>query len=80
MSNGPIHEAGETARSFVDVFRQQPYLLAMILINLGLLGFLYYDGVSNATARKHDIELLYDNRKMVAKLLAECYPSPIPKH
>lgn len=77
----PVHEAGETARSIVDVFRQQPIVLALILTILALLGLLYWSAVSAEREREKGLELLYDNRKFVGDLLVRCQlpaPPPIP--
>jgi hypothetical protein len=74
----PIHEAGETARTALDVFRTQPFLLAMILIDIALLGFLYYQGVNYNQERRRELELLYENRKIVTDALRNCYPAPPP--
>ena len=70
----PIHEAGETARSAITVFQQQPFMLAMVLINLMLIGFLYYQGVNTNQERHRELELLYENRKLVADYLYKCTP------
>jgi hypothetical protein len=75
-----VHEAGETARSAISVFRDQPFTLAMILINLMLLGFLYYQGVNYNYERHRELELLYENRKYVTDALKNCYPAPPPHH
>ena len=76
-----VHEAGETARSTLNVFRDQPFMLAMVLINLMLLGFLYYQGVNNNSERHRELELLYENRKLVADYLYKCIPQEhIPGH
>ena len=76
MTNGPVHEAGETARSIVDVFRANPLTLALILMNLALLGFLYWRETSAEHERSRSLELLYENRKYMGDLLARCYPAP----
>jgi len=68
----PIHEAAETTRSAIEVFRSQPFVLALILMNLALLGFLYWNGVVAQHERERSLELLYDNRRFVGQLLAEC--------
>ena len=55
----------------------------MILINMALLGLLYYNAVEANRERARELELLYDNRKFVGKLLAECQPvpkQPLPSH
>ena len=79
MSNGPIHEAGETARSALSIFREQPFTLAMVLLNFAMLGFLYVYSVHSEEERKESLRLLYDNRKFVGDLLARCnLPTPPP--
>ena len=76
MSNGPVREAGETARSAINVFRDNPFTFALILMNLALLGFLYYSGVVAHQERREELSMLYDNRRFVGQLLAECQPAP----
>lgn len=75
-----VHEAGETARSTIEVFKSQPLLLAMVLMNFALLGFLYYTGVTNNKSRARELELLYQNRKEVGQLLIECHRIPAELH
>jgi hypothetical protein len=76
----PIHEAGETARSAIDVFRTSPFTLALILMNLALLGFLYLFSIHAETERTRALELLYENRKYVGDILSRCYPVPPSQH
>jgi len=71
-----MHEAGETTRSIVDVFRSQPLVLALVLMNLALLGLLYWSSIAAERERTRGLELLYDNRKTVGELLRNCYPVP----
>ena len=79
MTDGPIHEAGETARSAIGVFTSQPIVLALILMNAALLGLLYWDHGISEHERTRSLELLYDNRKFVGDLLARCnLPTPPP--
>lgn len=75
MSPGIPEEAGSTARSLIDALKRDPFALSMILINFAMLGFLYFEGVSLDKERTHERELLYQNRREVAELLARCYPS-----
>ena len=79
MANGPIHEAGETARSTLAIFREQPFTLALILMNLALLGFLYIWSIHAESERTRSLDLLYENRKYVGDILSKCYPAP-PQH
>lgn len=63
------------ATSFIEAFRLQPLALALIVMNIGLLGFLYYEGIKHAEERRKELELLYANRREVALLLHSCYPT-----
>jgi hypothetical protein len=73
-----MHEAGETARSIIDVFKSQPVVLGLILINLALVGLLYWGTVTAERERTRGLELLYENRKTVGDLLHNCYPVAPP--
>jgi hypothetical protein len=69
-------EAGQTARSFIDALKDQPLSLALVVMNMTLLAFLYYSGVVAHSERQRETELLYQNRDSVGRLLANCYPGP----
>ena len=68
----------DIARSFIDALKDQPLSLALVVMNLCLLGYLYYAGVVAHKERQREIELLYENRKFVGQLLSQCYPAPRP--
>jgi hypothetical protein len=72
MTNGPTQLVG----SVIDSLKAQPLSLALVVMNLGLLGYLYYTGVQSATYREKELTLGYEQRANVAKLLAECSPTP----
>ena len=72
MNNGPVTEG---VRGFFDALKAQPLSLALVVMNLGLLGFLYYTGVEASRERANEMALMYQNRLDVAKLLASCYPA-----
>jgi hypothetical protein len=74
------HEAGEAAKGFIDALKDQPLSLALVVMNLLLLGFLYYTGVAAHDERKQEMSLLYENRKFVGEILAKCYPAPPEKY
>lgn len=68
--------SGSTTRSVIEVFRGNPLVLALVLMNIGLLGFLYYGGIQAHNERVREMELLYENRKYVGDLLARCTFTP----
>ncbi|PWT91748.1 MAG: hypothetical protein C5B54_04725 [Acidobacteria bacterium] len=74
MNPGVTEEAGQTAREAISVFRSQPLVLALVLMNIGLLGLMYWDHASAERERVKGLELLYENRKYVGELLAHCWP------
>lgn len=65
-------ELPRAPRGIVDALKGQPLLLAMVVMNLGLLGYLYYTGVVAHNERQSQTEMMYENRTEMAKLLAQC--------
>jgi hypothetical protein len=66
----------QTTQTLIEALKTQPATLAMIVSNLLLLGFLYYQGVIAHRERLEETKLLYENRQFVGNLLANCYPAP----
>jgi hypothetical protein len=75
VSNGPTQVAG----GLIDALKGQPLSLALVVMNLGLLGFLYYEGVQAHAERQRETELLYENRTQMANLLFRCAPVDRPQ-
>jgi hypothetical protein len=70
-NGGPVQVAG----GLIDALKGQPLSLALVVMNLGLLGFLYYESVQAHAERKTETELLYENRREMAQLLFQCTPT-----
>jgi hypothetical protein len=70
------NDVGHAASTSMDVMRSQPLSLALVVMNIGLLGFLYYDGIVAHSERQEETRLLYQNRTDVAQLLYQCTPTP----
>ena len=70
-----LEEGGKAARTFMESLKDQPLSLALVVMNVMLLGYLYYTGVTAANERHVEMQLLYENRKFVGQLLANCTPS-----
>jgi hypothetical protein len=66
---------GGAANSFMDALKGQPLALALVVMNLGLLGYLYYAGIQAHSERQEEMKLLYENRREMAQLLYLCTPS-----
>jgi hypothetical protein len=61
---------GQTARNFIDALKDQPLVLALVTMNIGLLVLQYF-----AFQERHlEMELLYRNRTEVGQLLKDCVP------
>jgi hypothetical protein len=60
----------------VGALKQQPLVLALVIMNLALLGFLYYSGVIAHNERSEQAKMLSENRNAIAELLAACGKSP----
>jgi hypothetical protein len=76
MNTGPVEEAGQTARSFLDALKTQPIMLGMIAVILSLIGFLFYGAQRSSTVRQAEFQMVFDAQVQMSKLLAECYPAP----
>jgi hypothetical protein len=72
MTNGNL---GSAATSFMDAMRGQPLSLALVAMNLALLGYLYYSQAVGHQERAKEMELLYENRREMAQLLYQCTPT-----
>ena len=72
MPNGPTQIAG----SVVEALKSQPLSLALVIMNIGLLGYLYYEGVQGHQARTRELELMYENQRAMQQLLYQCTPPP----
>ena len=71
-----IEEGGRAARTFMEAMKEQPLALALVVMNLCLLGFLYYGAVVATNERHLEMMLLYQNRSEMAQLLYQCVPNP----
>jgi hypothetical protein len=60
----------------VGALKQQPLVLALVIMNLALLGFLYYSGVVAHNERSEQAKMLSENRNAIAELLTSCRKSP----
>jgi hypothetical protein len=64
----------EAAKGFIEALKGQPLSLALVVMNMCLLGYLYYAGVVAHDERKTEMQLLYQNRESMAQLLFKCVP------
>lgn len=67
-----IEEGGKAVNSVIDALKAQPISLALVLMNLALLVFLYYQGAIAAKERHHEMDVLTQTREKVVQLLSDC--------
>jgi cytochrome c oxidase assembly factor CtaG len=73
-----MNNATQVAGSFVDALKGQPLSLALVVMNILLLGYLYYAGIVAHSERQEEMKLLYQNRSEMAQLLYQCTPAARP--
>lgn len=77
INPGPSEEVGKTARSLIDVLKDQPALLALTLVLVGLLVFCFYALSSAASFRSTMLTQQADYQKYVTEILSRCIiPNP----
>jgi hypothetical protein len=79
MNPGIPEEAGATARSLIDGLRAQPAVLALVVINFGMLLFLFYALQGAAQFRERMFAQVIDNTNRIHDLVQTrgvCPPSP----
>jgi hypothetical protein len=69
-----LQEGGRAVSGFVDALKAQPLSLALVVMNIALLGFMYYSSLVAHREREKETELLYENRREMAQLLYKCSP------
>jgi hypothetical protein len=72
MNPGPVEEAGQTARSFVDALKGQPAVLALIVANAAMLVFMFYALSKAAQFRDNLLTQQFNYQREVSQLLAKC--------
>jgi len=68
---GPIEEAGATARSFLDIMKQQPALLGSVMTNFALIAFIFYALQGAAEYRDRLTKQVLDNANSIHTILSQ---------
>jgi hypothetical protein len=69
---GAIEEGAKVATGLVDSLKTQPLSLALVLMNICLLGFFWLILTKVAEQRQREVQLLYEDKKEVRELIARC--------
>lgn len=72
MNPGPTEEVGKAVGGFMTVMQREPLSLALVLMNLALLGYLFYETNAVHKSRHESVKMILDVQKEVQQLLARC--------
>jgi len=72
MNPGPAEEVGKAANTFMDVMKSQPIALALVVMNVLLLGYLFWNEQKYVDARRDFAEKLFAQQTHETSLLAHC--------
>ena len=72
MNSGIEEDAGRAANSIVDSLKSQPLSLALVVMNVLLLGYLFYNESKYIEARKEFAGQLFTQQEHATTLLARC--------
>lgn len=77
MNPGPVEEAGKAVGGFMEVMKTQPLSLALVVMNVALLGFFWFILDRVHTTRQSEMAMIYKDHEQVRDLLARCVvPGP----
>jgi hypothetical protein len=76
MNPGAIEEGAKAAGTFMSIMKEQPLSLALAVMNLALVGLIWWFSAKQVEVRNHDLELYFAHQKETSQLLARCI---IPK-
>jgi hypothetical protein len=74
---GVTEEAGKAVSGFVTVMGTQPLALALVVMNLTLLGYLFYLNSSVNAQRKESVDLIIGWQKETDKLMVNCVSAEV---
>jgi hypothetical protein len=64
--------AGKAVGGFIEAMRGMPLVLALCVMNGGLIGFAYYQASAFNSQRKDNVALMVDIQRDAQKLLSQC--------
>lgn len=72
MNPGVVEETSKQVGTFIDALKREPLSLALVLMNLALLGFFWLILNAVAAQREREVNLLYEDKKEVRELISRC--------
>ena len=71
MTPGPAEEAGKVATGIIDALKAQPAVLALALMQIGLLLFIFYALHAGAVFRQQLVQHVFENTKAIHEILVQ---------
>jgi hypothetical protein len=75
MTPGPVEEAGKAAGVFMQIMKDQPLSLALVVMNVMLLGLFFYVIQTATHVRQTEMERIYAAQEKTNQLLYQCVPA-----
>lgn len=72
-----VEETGKQVGSFIEVMKAQPLSLALVVMNLLLLIFLFYGSSTTLSQRRDTVDLIVTWQRETDKLMAQCVSKDI---
>lgn len=79
MTPGITEEVGRQVGGFMDIMRSQPLSLALVLMNVLLVAFLFYSGAQTLAQRADMTNLIVAWQRDTDKLMASCVSIEVMK-
>lgn len=74
MNPGAAEEVGKAAGIFMGVMKDQPLSLALVVMNVLLLGLFFYVTHLATANRGNELQMIFAAQKEVQQLLYNCSP------
>jgi hypothetical protein len=72
MNPGALEEGARAAGTFMTIMKEQPLSLALSIMNLALIGLIWWFTTKQIDVRNHDLELYFAHQKETSLLLSRC--------
>ena len=69
---GAVEETGKAIGGFIDVMKHQPLSLALVAMNLALMGLIYVVAIKAGEARQQQMTMIFKAQSEIQQLLARC--------
>jgi len=72
---GPAEEVGKAANVFMQIMKDQPLSLALVIMNVMLLGIFFYVIQLATKTRGEEMDRIFKQQSEISKLLYDCVPA-----